>query len=150
MLATFAALIGSQVNVPDSVNVLPAFVGIPGKVLRDHLIIAPNNKRNLALREGRWVYIGAQGGGGFTSNQPGHHSLGGPGALAFTGEINSDIADGNFKPDAPDEQLYDLIADPLQTHNIVRTHPEIAARLKARLAHIQSQTSSTTEPSNTP
>jgi hypothetical protein len=128
------------------VNVLPALIGTPDKPLRDHLVIAPSNKKNLALREGRWLYIGAQGGGGFNGRQPGDHALGGPGALKFTGEINSDIADGKIKPDAPDEQLYDLTTDPSQSRNIVRAQPEIAARLKARLAQIQSQPSSVTAP----
>ena len=146
MLATFAALTGSKATGPDSVNVMPALVGTPDKPLRDHLVVAPSNRKNLALREGPWVYIGARGGGGFTGKQPGDHSLGGPGALKFTGEINSDIADGNFKPDAPDEQLYDLTADPAQSRNIVLTHPEIATRLKARLLQIQSHPGSITTP----
>jgi len=145
-LSTFAALTGSKTTGPDSLNVLPTLIGTPDKPLRDHLVIAPSNKKNLALREGRWLYIGAQGGGGFAGNKPGDHALGGPGALKFTGEINSDIADGKIKPDAPDEQLYDLTTDPSQSRNIVRAQPEIAARLKARLAQIQSQPSSVTAP----
>jgi len=145
-LSTFAALTGSKATGPDSMNVLPALISTPDKPLRDHLVIAPSNKKNLALREGRWLYIGAQGGGGFNGRQPGDHALGGPGALKFTGEINSDIADGKIKPDAPDEQLYDLTTDPSQSRNIVRAQPEIAARLKARLAQIQSQPSSVTAP----
>ncbi len=134
MLATLAALTGSTATGPDSLNVLPVLLGKPDKLLRDHLVIAPGNKKNLALREGHWVYIGAKGGGGFTESKVGEHSLGGPAALKFTDETNSDIADGKFKPDAPDEQLYDLADDPSQKRNVVRDHPDIAARLKARLA----------------
>ena len=43
-------------------------------------------------------------------------------------------------------KLYDLTTDPSQSRNIVRAQPEIAARLKARLAQIQSQPSSVTAP----
>ena len=52
----------------------------------------------------------------------------------FTGELNSDIGDGKIKPDAPTEQLYDLVRDSFRTCNLVRNYPEAAARLKARLA----------------
>jgi len=122
---------------------LPALIGTPERPLRDHVVLAPHRKSNLALREGRWVYIGAQGGGGFQGNKPGEHALGGPAALKFAGEVNSDIEDGRLKPDAPPEQLYDLASDPSQTRNVIRQHPEIAMRLKARLAELQSQARST-------
>ena len=137
MLATFAALTGSKVTGPGSVNALPTLIGTPDKPARDQFVIAPNNAKNLALREGRWLYIGAQGGGGFTGNKPGDHSLGGPGALKFTGEINSDIADGQIKPDAPDAQLYDLETDRAQSRNIIREHPKQAALMAKHLSELQ-------------
>ncbi|MEI6535571.1 MAG: arylsulfatase [Verrucomicrobiaceae bacterium] len=146
LLATLAALTGSQATGPDSVNVLPALLGKPDKPLRDHLVLAPNNPKNLALRVGHWVYIGARGGGGFTGSRVGEHLLGGPAALKFADETNSDIADGKIKPDAPNEQLYDLASDPSQTRNVVGDHPDIAARMKARLSATQSQPSSVTAP----
>jgi arylsulfatase A-like enzyme len=139
MLATFALLTGSDATGPDSVNVLPALIGMPNKPLRDQLVIAPYNQKNLALREGRWVYIGAKGGGGFTSDQPGNHLLGGPGALHFAGETNSDVADGKFKRDAPEAQLYDLEAGPAQSRNVIREHPELAEQMAKRLADLQKQ-----------
>jgi arylsulfatase A-like enzyme len=142
LLATLASLTGGSLtdtDGPDSVDILPALVGAPETPVRDHLVLAPQRKSNLALREGRWVYIPAQGGGGFQGNKPGDHALGGPAALKFTGEINSDIEDGRVTPDAPPEQLYDLATDPSQTRNVIRQHPEVAKRLKARLAEVQSQ-----------
>ena len=146
MLATLAALTGSQATGPDSVNVLPALLGKPDKPLRDHLVLAPSNPKNLALREGHWVYIGARGGGGFTGSRVGEHLLGGPAALKFAGETNSDIADGKIRLDAPNEQLYDLASDPSQMRNVVRDHPDIAAHMKARLSATQSQPSSVRAP----
>jgi len=142
LLATFASLTGAMLargDGPDSVDVLPALLGTPDKPLRKWLVLAPQRKSNLAFREGPWVYIPAQGGGGFQGSQPGEHALGGPAALKFTGEVNSDIEDGRLKPDAPVEQLYDLSRDPSQTCNVIREYPEVAARLKARLAEVQAQ-----------
>ncbi|MEI7899766.1 MAG: arylsulfatase [bacterium] len=108
MLATLAALTGGALAAadgPDSFNMLPALIGKPDKPVRDHVVLAPSRKQNLAIRQGRWVYIGAQGGGGFGGTRPGEHTLGGPAALAFTGEVNSDVEHGRLKPDAPKEQL---------------------------------------------
>jgi arylsulfatase A len=142
MLATFAALTGGRLagaDGPDSFNVLPALVGKPGTSIRDHVVLAPNRKENLALRDGRWLYIGAQGGGGFSGTKPGDHMLGGPAALKFTGETNSDIEDGRIKPDAPPTQLYDLTSDPWQSRNVVREHPDVATRLMARLRDCMSK-----------
>ena len=142
MLATIAALTGSQLtgaDGPDSFNVLPVLTGTPEKPIRDHMVIAPSKKANLALREGRWVYIGAQGGGGFEDSKVGSHGFGGPAALKFTSEANSDIEDGKLKPDAPSAQLYNLTTDPSQSRNVIRDHPEVAQRLAARLADIQKQ-----------
>jgi arylsulfatase A len=142
MLATLAELIGSKTTAPDSINLLPAIIGNPEKPLRDHLVIAPSKKSNLAIREGKWIYIGAKGGGGFSNNKVGEHALGGPAALKFANQANSDVVDGEFKADAPSEQLYDLSSDLSQSRNLINDHPEIAARLKARLVEIQSNASS--------
>lgn len=142
MLATFAALTGSELSAadgPDSFNILPALVGNPEKPIRDHAVLAPNKKANLSLRAGRWMYIGAPGGGGFNANQPGDHLLGGPAALKFAGEINSDIANGKIKPNAPEAQLYDLDADPAQARNVIREQPEVAKTMSQRLGALQAQ-----------
>ena len=138
LLSTFAALTGSDTRGPDSINLLETLIGKPAKPLRTELVLAPHKEANLALRDGHWLYIGAQGGGGFSSSKPGSHSLGGIGALKFTGEINSDITNGNLAPNAPKQQLYDLASDPSQKKNVIRDHPEIASRLAARLTHLRS------------
>lgn len=137
LLTTLATLTGSAVTGPDSVNVLPALLSKPDKPVREQLVLAPNRPKNLALREGRWLYIGSQGGGGFAGSKPGDHSLGGAGALQFTGEINSDFQDGKLHPDAPEQQLYDLANDPSQTKNVVREQPAIAKYMIEQLAKIQ-------------
>jgi arylsulfatase A-like enzyme len=142
-LATCASLTGRKLadaDGPDSFDILPALLGQPDKPIRDHVVLAPRMKQNLALREGRWIYISARGGGGFGGTKPGDHLLGGPAALKFTGEINSDVLDGRFKPDVPNEQLYDLLTDPSQTRNVVREHPEIASRLRTHLKECQEKT----------
>jgi len=135
MLATLATLVGHRLGRDDGVdsfNVLPALLGNPEAPLRDHLVMAPFRQTNLAIRAGRWIYIGARGSGGFGGNK------GGPGALAFTGEVNSDITpEGKYRDDAPSEQLYDLEADLPQALNVVRQHPEVAAELKALLERIE-------------
>jgi arylsulfatase A len=74
---------------------------------------------------------------GWSAPNPGDHLLGGAGALKFTGQVNSDVADGRFKPDAPEAQLYDLVADPRQSRNVLLDHPEVAARMRARLAALR-------------
>ena len=143
MLATFAALLGCNLDSDaglDSFNMLPAVTGSPKEPIRDHLVIAPFRKTNLSLRQGKWMYIGDQGSGGFGRPRIGGKT-GGPMALgAATRNTNSDItADGKIKPNAPKQQLYDLEADLTQKINVIREHPEIANQLKKRLQQIQTQ-----------
>lgn len=83
------------------------------------------------------MYIPAQAGGGFSSPTLGTHPFGGPPAIHFAGEVNSDLENGKVKPDAPKEQLYNLSSDLRQTQNVIRDHPEIAQAMKQRLAKIR-------------
>lgn len=133
MLATAAAVVGYPLKAgegPDSFNVLAALAGNPDRPLRDHLVMAPNMPDHLAIRKGRWVYIGAQGSGGFGN---------GLAELAFAGETNSDVTpEGRLKKDAPPDQLYDLEADPAQATNVVRRHPDVAQELQSLLEKIRS------------
>ena len=138
-LASFAALLGAKHTGTDSLNLLPAWLGEPGAHPRNELVVSPNRKSHLSLRQGDWFYIPARGGGGFSGNKVGEHLLGGAAALKFSGEVNSDVEDGKFKVDAPNEQLYNLAADPHQTKNIARENQDITTRMKARLAVIQNQ-----------
>ena len=131
LLATFAAVVRQPLTAaegPDSFNVLPALTGSPTKPIRDYLVIAPFAPKNVGLRSGPWVYISAQGDGGFGGIR------GGPGSLAFSQRVNSDVTpDGKIKPDAPPDQLYHLGRDPQQAKNVVRDEPAVAARFRVEL-----------------
>lgn len=133
MLATMAALVDHPLEEdegPDSYNILPALTGTPQEPIRDYLIISPSQKKNLSIRKGKWMYISAQGGGGFSDTEVGAHGFGGPAAFPFTGEVNSDIENGKIKEDAPPAQLYDLEADPYESKNVYNEYPEVVKELK--------------------
>ena len=142
MLASMAALTGVKLPEeagPDSINILPALTGDPKDPIRDHLVLAASKSSHLAIRQGNWVYINAKGGGGFTGNRVGDHHLGGPAALRFAGETNSDVKNGELKPDGPREQLYDLDSDLSQSRNVIRNYPEQAALMAERLEKLQQE-----------
>ena len=130
-LATFAAITRRPLSVtegPDSFNQLPTLTGTPAKPVRDQVVLAPNSPKHVAFRSGNWIYISAQGDGGFGGIR------GGPGSVAFSHRQNSDITDdGKIKPDAPPDQLYDLEADPQQTRNVIRENPAVAEKLRTQL-----------------
>jgi arylsulfatase A len=136
MLSTFAALTGQQTDEAqgrDSVNVLSALIGDPDQQIRDHVVLAPFKRQNLAVRKGKWMYIGARGGGGFTAAKRGAHAFGGPAAVTFTNRVNSDIENGKIKQNAPPAQLYDLETDLPQTKNDFREHPTVVEELEVLL-----------------
>jgi len=140
MLATFAAITKAPLPAgagADGVDVLPALVGEPEADLRRELVIAPHSRDHLSLRRGRWMFIEGRGGGGFTGTRVGGHALGGPAALAFAGQVTSDVVDGRLRPDAPPAQLYDLVADPRQSHNAFTDRPEIVAEMRRRLIELR-------------
>ncbi len=140
MLATLAALTGYQLKAgegPDSYNVLPALSGSPDNAIRDHLVLAAKEQSHLSLRSGKWMYIGAQGGGGFGGKKFGSNNLGDTIAVEMTGQKNSDIKNGRIKPGAPPEQLYNLKTDLYQRENVIREHPGIARRMKKQLEELQ-------------
>ena len=134
-LATFAAVTGQTLEkeqLADSINVLPALTGEPESALRESLIIPPFRASNLSVRKGKWMYIGAQGSGGF-GGKPGAHAAGGPVCASFVGSINSDFENGKYKKDAPPAQLYELENDPSQTKNLYHYQPEVVKELSALL-----------------
>jgi arylsulfatase A-like enzyme len=134
MMATFAAITDEPLKPdagPDSFNMLPALTGSPDRPIRKELIVQPFRKKNLALRQGPWVYIGARGGGGFDDQR------GGLKALKITNQENSDIVNGRYKRNAPKAQLYNLKKDLPQSVNVIRKHREVAKRLKARLKELK-------------
>lgn len=136
LLATFMALTGQDARAlegKDSVNMLPALLEDPDKPLRTELLLAPRQPRNLAIRKGKWMYIGARGSGGFTGSKPSDHAWGGPAAAQFVGSINSDIDNGRLKKHAPLAQLYDLERDLAQTANVYRENPQVVKEMEALL-----------------
>ena len=136
MLATFTELTGQdveQLEGKDSINMLPALVEDPEGPLRTELVLVPRQSKHLAIRSGKWVYIGARGSGGFRGSQPKDHAWGGPAAAALAGSTNSDIENGRIKKQAPVAQLYDMQADVNQTRNLHDDYPDVVQRLSDRL-----------------
>ena len=136
MLATFAALTGPNLKEDqgvDSWNMLAALTGETNDELRDCVLLAPQKPSHTAWRKGKWLYIDAQGAGGFSGRKPGTHGFGGPAAITFAGEVNSDIENGTIKKDAPPAQLYNLEEDPNQHVNLYNQEPEVAASMKQSL-----------------
>ncbi|MDB4384830.1 arylsulfatase [Opitutaceae bacterium] len=134
MMATFSSLTGQDpLDDTDSIDVLPALVGNPSKPLRDELVLAARRESHMSLRQGKWMYIPAQGSGGFTGSKPEQHAWGGPPAVALVGGVNSDLADGKMKANAAPAQLYDLEADVNQTTNLFHQYPEVVATMDSRL-----------------
>lgn len=136
MLATFAAITGQTVEkdqLADSMNVLPALLGEPSSPLRDTLVLCPYRPTHLAVRKGKWIYIPAQGSGGF-KGKPGTHAAGGPTCISFVGSVNSDIENGKIKKDAPPAQLYNIESDVSQTKNLYTQYPEVVKEMQALLA----------------
>lgn len=142
LLATCAELTGVSLppkTITDSVSQLSEFLGTAAAPARETLVIAPNSPRHLTLRKGRWVLIPARDEGGFQGKKVGDHLLGGAAAQQLTGLINSDVADGQIRDDAPSVQLYDLAADPRQTTNLAAQQPELVERMLADLASWRKQ-----------
>ncbi|MEE2886266.1 MAG: hypothetical protein VX951_02430, partial [Planctomycetota bacterium] len=140
LMATMAALTDQKLKDgegPDSINALPTLTSNPTEPARTELVLGPRRKSHLALRSGDWIYIGAQGGGGFSSRVPGTHMLGGPAALKFAGQDNSDVVDGKIKKGAPRAQLYNLASDVSQRKNVIREHPQQARKMRERLDKIR-------------
>ncbi|HHP7240656.1 MAG TPA: arylsulfatase [Cyclobacteriaceae bacterium] len=135
-LATMGVLVGQEelaAEARDSRNLLPAILGEIDQPIREHLIIAPNSRNHLSIRKGPWMYIPAQGGGGFRAPNLGDHTFGGPPALAFANQQNSDVENGAIKKDAPPAQLYNLENDPYQSKNLHDEYPEIVEALRSLL-----------------
>lgn len=133
-LATFCAAAGVPVPsgaASDSINQLPVLEDPTRPPLRTEMVYQAIYGR--ALRSGKWVYIPKQGSLGVSTDP----SMGW--AMQF-GEwkfVNSDYdKDGNLLPGAPEAQLYDLSSDPSQAKNILKDHPEEAARLRVRLGEL--------------
>lgn len=140
LLATVASIAGESLEPDegeDSFDLVPTLTGGADVQVRDHLLIAPSNRKNLSLRRGEWMYISGQGGGGFAAKNLGDHGFGGPAAHLFTGHKNSDIEGGRIKSKAPKVQLYHLGRDPRQLTNVVEDHPAIAEEMASLIETIK-------------
>jgi arylsulfatase A-like enzyme len=140
MLATMSALTGVEIQegqAIDSVDVLPALTGNTTDAVRDDLVLAASRPGFLAIRKGKWVYLGGQGSGGFGGKKRGLHNFGGPAAITYAGYINSDIENRKIKADAPPAQLYDLENDLQQTTNLYDDYPEVVEEMAALLKTYQ-------------
>ncbi len=140
MVATMSALTGVEIQdgqAIDSVDVLPALTGTTSDAVRDDLVLAASRPGFLVIRQGKWVYIGGQGSGGFGGKRRGLHNFGGPPAITYAGYTNSDIVKGRIKADAPPAQLYDLENDLQQTTNLYNDYPEVVEEMAALLKAYQ-------------
>ena len=126
VMATLAAVVGA--NLPndaaeDSFDMLPVWLGTATEPIRPHLLMqAFQGKATLSIRKDHWKYIDHKGSGG--NNYEKREGL-----------KPYHIPDAD--PEAP-AQLYDLKADPGETHNLHSAHPEIAKELKDLLETLKS------------
>ena len=131
--ASLAALLGVELDsdeAADSIDQSEVLFGHRTEPLRRELMLQPYQLSHLGLRQDNWVYIPARGSGGFGNGQ---------GSLARSGNMNSDLTPGGeFKPDAPAEQLYNLEDDPRQQQNVIDEHADVARVLAGRLAELKS------------
>lgn len=119
---------------PDSLSQLAYLTGDSKKSARDELLMIGITGK--ALRSGKWVYIPEPGSQGVTTDP----RMGWAMQLSELGLVNSDYdKDGNLRPDAPREQLYNLEEDPSQAKNIAREYPEVVERLAARFKELSKQ-----------
>jgi len=132
LLATFASLVHRPLPAGqgiDSIDQLAVLTRDPVRSPRTTLLVAPNSPKHLAVRRGKWLFIPGRGGGGFQGKKVGNHLLSDEFALPFTGQRNSDVANGRIRADAPPAQLYNLERDPGQANNVFAQHSEIVAEL---------------------
>lgn len=115
--ASFAALTGQSLaddDCVDSINVIDALLG-KSDTGRDHLVQQNNgNNGTYALRHENWKLHRYDRG------------------VARNVVVERQLA--NTK--VPKYQLFDLSTDPAEQRNVMKQHPEVAAKLKARLEEL--------------
>lgn len=118
---------------PDGASELAAFThpdSAPAK--RTEGIIQSSGTH--VLRQQQWLYIPRQGSAGYSAPEKEK-----PWSVpyAMMGFKNSDVDEqGQIKPGAPKEQLYDLSTDLSQSKNIAAEHTERVASMRARLKQV--------------
>jgi len=113
LMATCAALLKTKLPEnagEDSVSFLPALLGETNSANRPS-IVNHSSKGRFAIREDAWKLEFCPGSGGWASPTD----------------------EAAIKQNLPQVQLYDLGTDIAETRNLSSEHPEIVARLKARL-----------------
>jgi arylsulfatase A-like enzyme len=120
IMATCAGIVGAQLPndaAEDSFDILPAMHDEQneGEAVRSHTL-HQTMRLELAIRCGKWKYLGHQGSGGND----------------YEKDVLKPYALSDTAPDAPG-QLYDLETDPGETINLYFEHPDIVAELKAQL-----------------
>ena len=129
LLASFAALTGQALapaDAPDSFNVLPALLGEKiDKPCRDYLVEQDNGGNALALRHGQWKFI--------PGNGPGKKGAGK--RKAKVEHPAEKVAEKDLPPIVG--QLYNLATDLSETTNIAAAHPDIVAKMAAKLEEIK-------------
>lgn len=112
LLATAAALVGAPLPGDageDSFSILPA---LKGQKLDRPAVVHHSIDGMFALRQGRWKLVQGRGSGGW---------------------------EGKGKPSDPEGQLYDMLADPVETTNLYTQRPEIVSQLSTLLEKFKTQ-----------
>ena len=120
-MATCATLSGAKLPedaAEDSFDILPALLGQAKGPIRKYTL-HQTIKLDLAIRDGDWKYLDHKGSGGNNYERGGEWGL-------------KQFALPDNAPDAPG-QLYNLADDPGETRNLYNEHPEVVAKLKAKL-----------------
>ena len=132
-LAEAAGLPMPEGASPDGSSELAAFLQ-PAKTPAKRTEGVLQGTAGIVLRQGDWVFFPKQGSCGKTAPQPAK-----PWSLPYKamGFANSDIDEnGQIKPGAPMEQLYNLATDLPQKTNVAGTQPDRLAAMRQRLAEI--------------
>lgn len=133
MLASFATLTGQKLaddDAPDSFNVLPALLGQKTDTpCREYLVGQNNPGTELTLRHGQWKYIPGQAGGKAAKRK-----------MDKPERPSEAVAAKDLPPSIG--QLYNLADDLSETNNLAAAHPDIVAKMAAKLAEIRENTRS--------